>query len=350
VKGSRVVKTYEAAAALCRVAPTSVTSRVSFPLGAAAAALQHEPRQIAERNLRRVLGDGVHGRELRRMSREVFVSYARYYVDSFRLPSRSAEEIAAGFTIDGYHHIEAALAERNAGPERPPAERNAGPERPPAERSAGPILALPHLGGWEWAAFWLTRIKGQRVSAVVEELRPPELFEWFCDLRRELGMNVIPLGPGAGSAVVKAINRGDITCLLSDRYLSGGGVAVEFFGERTMLPAGPATLALRTGAALLPCAVYFRGSRCHGVVRPPIPAERHGGGLRDDVARVTQLLARELEALIAAAPEQWHLLQPNWPSDYAALGRAVPDWFALDTTGTATNGARGEVATKDAVS
>jgi lauroyl/myristoyl acyltransferase len=124
VKGSRVVKTYEAAAALCRVAPTSVTSRVSFPLGAAAAALQHEPRQIAERNLRRVLGDGVHGRELRRMSREVFVSYARYYVDSFRLPSRSAEEIAAGFTIDGYHHIEAALAERNAGPERPPAERS----------------------------------------------------------------------------------------------------------------------------------------------------------------------------------------------------------------------------------
>ena len=39
------------------------------------------------------------------------------------------------------------------------------------------------------------------------------------------------------------------------------------------------------------------------------------GSLRDDVQRITQLLAIELEALIRAAPEQWHLFQPNWPSD-----------------------------------
>jgi KDO2-lipid IV(A) lauroyltransferase len=237
------------------------------------------------------------------MSRDVFVSYARYYVDSFSLPSRSADEIEQGFTVDGYHHVEEALA-----------------------GEAGPILALPHLGGWEWAAFWLTRIKGERVSAVVEELRPPELFEWFSGLRRELGMDVIPLGAGAGAAVVRAIKQRHVTCLLSDRYLSGGGVPVEFFGERTMLPAGPATLALRTGAPLLPTVVYFRGRGVHGVVRPPIPAQREGK-LRDDVARVTQAMACELEQLIAAAPEQWHLLQPNWPSDYLALGRPVPDWF-----------------------
>ena len=80
-------------------------------------------------------------------------------------------------------------------------------------------------------------------------------------------------------------------------------------------------MALRTGAALLPTAVYFRGGKVHGLVRPPIPTERQGR-LRDDVERITQLLAYELERLIALAPEQWHLLQPNWPSDYAALGRA----------------------------
>ena len=303
MKPSRVVATYKAAATFCRVAPEAITARLALPIGAAAAALQREPRKIAERNLRRVLGAGLHGRELRRMSRDVFVSYARYYVQSFSLPSRSADEIERGFTVDGYHHVEEALA-----------------------GEAGPILALPHLGGWEWAAFWLTRIKGERVSAVVEELRPPELFEWFTGLRRELGMDVIPLGAGAAAAVVRAIKQGHITCLLSDRYLSGGGVPVEFFGERTMLPAGPATLALRTGAPLLPTVVYFRGRGVHGVVRPPIPAQREGK-LRDDVARVTQAMARELEQLIAAAPEQWHLLQPNWPSDYVALGRPVPERF-----------------------
>ena len=104
-------------------------------------------------------------------------------------------------------------------------------------------------------------------------------------------------------------------CLLCDRDIEGDGVEVEFFGERTTLPGGPATLALRTGATLLPVAVYFRPGRDHlGVVRPPVPVEREGR-LRDDIARITQVLARELEALIRAAPEQWHLLQPNWPSD-----------------------------------
>jgi lauroyl/myristoyl acyltransferase len=91
-------------------------------------------------------------------------------------------------------------------------------------------------------------------------------------------------------------------------------VEVEFFGERTTLPAGPATLSLRTGAPILPTAIYHEGRRHRGVARPPVPTVRTGS-LRDDVGRVTQLLARELEDLIRHAPEQWHLMQPNWPSD-----------------------------------
>jgi catechol 2,3-dioxygenase-like lactoylglutathione lyase family enzyme len=79
-------------------------------------------------------------------------------------------------------------------------------------------------------------------------------------------------------------------------------------------------LALRTGATLVPAAVYFAGSGHHGIVRPPIPTERSGDGLRADVSRITQVLAHELEALIRRAPEQWHLLQPNWPSDYDLVG------------------------------
>ena len=92
---------------------------------------------------------------------------------------------------------------------------------------------------------------------------------------------------------------------------------VEFFGERTTLPAGPAMLGLRTGAPVLPTGVYFtpRYNGHHAIVRPPLTATRLGGGLRDDVARVTQSLARELEFLIRRAPDQWHLFQPNWPSD-----------------------------------
>jgi KDO2-lipid IV(A) lauroyltransferase len=110
-----------------------------------------------------------------------------------------------------------------------------------------------------------------------------------------------------------------VVCLLSDRDIGGKGVEVEFFGETTTLPAGPAIMALRTGCRILPTAVYFDGDGVNGLVRPPLDATRQGR-LRDDVSRITQDLAHELEYLIRRAPEQWHLMQPNWPSDYEALG------------------------------
>jgi KDO2-lipid IV(A) lauroyltransferase len=56
------------------------------------------------------------------------------------------------------------------------------------------------------------------------------------------------------------------------------------------------------------------------LVRPPIDTSRHGT-LRQDVQRVTQDLARDLEELIRREPTQWHLLQPNWPSDEQSPGR-----------------------------
>jgi KDO2-lipid IV(A) lauroyltransferase len=162
---------------------------------------------------------------------------------------------------------------------------------------------------------------GHHLTVVAEAIEPPELFEWFVRLRERLGMTVVAHGPAAAHAVLAALRRNEVVCLLCDRDLGRDGVEVEFFGERTTLPAGPATLALRTGAPLIPAATYFT-SRLDGhraVVRPPIAVER-AGAFRADVARVTQALARELERLISAHPEQWHLLQPNWPSDPGYAG------------------------------
>ncbi len=260
-----------------------------------AGALLPEQRLMIERNLRRVYGPDLSGVALRRAVQRTLDSYARYWVESFRLPGSTPARLDAGVASDGYHRIEDAC-----------------------DTGTGPIVALPHLGGWEWAGFWVASVWERELTVVVEALEPPELFEWFADLRESIGMHVVPLGPGAGSAIAKAIKAGHVVALLCDRDIGGGGVEVEFFGERTSLPAGPATLALRTGAALLPTAIYFEGDGHRVVVREAVPTERQGG-LREDVARVTQLLAHELEALIRAAPEQWHLLQPNWPSDHEAL-------------------------------
>lgn len=288
------------ASVLARRVPLPIASSVARGLSIGVARTSHDQRLIAERNLRRAHGPDVTDEVIRRDVPRVFDSYARYWLDSLRLPSLSTATVDRGFTHDGL-----------------------GPLFGAVDRGVGPILALPHLGGWEWAANWLHRVRGLPVAAVVERLEPPELYDWFLEFRRDLGMNVIPLGPSAGAESAAALADGQIMCLLCDRDVSGNGIIVEFFGESTRLPGGPALMALRSGSPLLPAAVYFRDDHCHAVVLDPIDTRRRGK-LRADVHRVTQDLAAALEVLIRRAPDQWHLLQPNWPSDHRALGRAIP--------------------------
>jgi phosphatidylinositol dimannoside acyltransferase len=291
---SRALRAFQLGAAVGRTLPWPVARAVADAGALIGVVSSPSRRLVVERNLRRAQ-PGIDGLALRRATFETFRSYAHYWAESFRLPSRSPDELEAGITTDGYEHLAAAV-----------------------EAGNGAIVALPHLGGWEWAGFWLTRARGVAVSVVVEPLQPPDVFEWFTSFRRSLGMDVIPLGPSAGTQVVKALKDNRVVCLLCDRDLGGGGVEVDFFGERTTLPAGPATLALRTGAPLLPTAVYDRPWGHHGVVRPPLSLTRQGR-LRHDVAALTQALAVELEELIRAEPQQWHLMQPNWPSDRDAV-------------------------------
>ncbi len=291
---------YRAGSALARALPDPWARRASRAGGYTASRLAGGRRAIVERNLERVIGRSLGPGERRRLVDATFESYARYYVQSFRLPKMGRAEIDAGFSYRGVEHIDDSLG-----------------------RGIGPILALPHLGGWEWAAFWLALIPRLRVTAVVEPLEPPDLFEWFLSYRRSLGMEIVPLGSGAAAASARAINEGRVLCLLADRDLTGEGVPVEFFGEVTTLPAGPALLALRSGAPIIPTACYFHGDGIRADCRPPLDTERRGR-LREDVQRVTQDLAHVFEDMIAKAPEQWHLMQPNWPSDYDALGLARP--------------------------
>ena len=282
---------YRLGSLVARLTPGFVAQGTAAVLAPGVALSQREKRAMFERHLRRV-NPSVSRLAARQMSQQAFDSYIRYYAESFRLPNLSRKYVDRMFTVDGFDNIEKGL-----------------------ERGKGVILALPHLGGWEWAGRWMAD-RGHRMTVIVEPLQPPELFEWFADLRRSLGMNVVPLGPEAAPSVLAALRRNEIVCLLCDRDIQGGGVEVNFFGEKTTLPAGPAMLGLRADAVVLPTAVYFT-SRVDGhkaIVRPTLSMERNGG-LRESVSLITQQLACELEWLIRRAPEQWHLFQPNWPSD-----------------------------------
>ncbi len=248
-------------------------------------------RDMIERHLQRAHDHKLDEISLRRSVREAYISYARYWVESFRLPDNSPADLDSTLSYEGVGNLETALAQ-----------------------GKGVILCLPHLGGWDYGGAWLAT-HGYPMKVVVEPVEPPELFEWFTELRNNLDLTVVPLGPASGMTVLKTLRSGGIVSLLSDRDLTRDGIEVSFFGELTTLPAGPITLALRTGAPVLPTTIYFTpGGGHHGVIRPPLNLER-SDSLRNDIKRHTQTLANELELLIRAAPEQWHLFQPNWPSD-----------------------------------
>ncbi|MDG1409459.1 MAG: phosphatidylinositol mannoside acyltransferase [Acidimicrobiales bacterium] len=293
---------YKAGSRLARLAPDAVGAGAARLIGAGVGPVSGDKGKIVARNIERALGRPLSAAERRRKVNQTFEWYARYYVESFKLPSIPVEQLDHEFSYEGVDTIHAHCG----------------------EGKGGAILALPHLGTWEWAAFWLARVADVKVTAIVEPLDPPELFDWFVGLRESLGMEIHPLGPDAGRQIISALKRGHLVCLLCDRDLQGTGVPVDFFGERTTLPGGPATIALRTGVPLIPAAVFWREHARHGLARPPLVVEREGR-LRDDVQRVTQMIANEFEQLIRMAPEQWHLLSPNWPSDYEALGLDMPD-------------------------
>jgi KDO2-lipid IV(A) lauroyltransferase len=311
VAGRRTALTYRAAAAVAETLPPSLGERLAHLGGRIAARAMPERRELVGRHQQRAAN--LAPAAVPAAVAGAFDSYARYWYEMLRLPAAIRRgEIPTHFTIDGYEHIQHGLEQGN-----------------------GVILALPHLGGWEYAAAWMA-YKGHRMLAVVEPLDPPEMYDWFVAQRGAFGLDVVPLGPGALGELLRALRENRVVCLLSDRDLSGDGVDVEFFGERTTLPGGPATLALRTGATLLAAAVYFRrGRNHHAVVHPPVPVVREGR-LRADVARITQVLACEFEDLIRAAPEQWHLMQPNWPSDREPM-TATRAPSAHRTSGDRTN-------------
>lgn len=251
---------------------------------------------MLRRHLRRVCGPEAGDREIERLLRAGFASYARYWLESFRITGQDKAYLDKHLTHDGFGRIEAAL-----------------------EAGTGAIMALPHLGGWDFAGAWVAA-QGHPITVIVERLDPPELFEWFRKLRADLGMNVVATDEGSGAALLRALKANHVVALVSDRDLAGTGPKVQFFGEETSLPGGPALLALRTGAPLLPIGIYFTANGGHhAIIRPPLAVERSAPRLSEDVARITQALAVELEVLIRQAPDQWHLLQPNWPTDYATV-------------------------------
>jgi KDO2-lipid IV(A) lauroyltransferase len=237
-------------------------------------------------NLARVLGGPVPPELLKQAMR----SYARYWMEFFRLPSQSRQQTLDGFVLHNWEVLEQARA-----------------------AGRGAIVALPHAGNWDAAGAWVVA-KGMPLTTVAERLKPEGLYQRFVAYRESLGMKIIPTSGGEAAPtdlLVQALTDRHIVPLLADRDLSRRGIEVRFFGGRTRMPAGPALLAVRTGAPLYVANMWYEDAGPRGRLVGPLIAP-NDGTLTERVAALTQLVADEFAKGIAEHPADWHMLQKLW--------------------------------------
>ncbi|MCT2583165.1 phosphatidylinositol mannoside acyltransferase [Actinophytocola gossypii] len=237
--------------------------------------------------------------ELDELVRDGVRSYARYWMETFRLPGmdRRAVYEQVDEVMVGKPLVDAAL-----------------------ERGKGLILALPHTGNFDVSGVWLVGHSG-RFTTVNERLRPESLYQRFVSYRESLGFEILAASGtdvGPYRVLMERLRQNRVVCLLADRDLSKRGIPVDFFGAKTRMPAGPARLAATTGAQILVVDNTFTedgwGLRMH------TPILVHG---RDEVASATQRIADGFAADIGANPVDWHMMQKLWIEDLSDERRAA---------------------------
>lgn len=273
--------------------PAGVVRRVGFGLGWLGSFIARDRFRMAQRHQARVGGEGP---DLRRRARLVFAHYGRYWAETFWLRPRRHHSILERTTLEGVERLHAAIA-----------------------TGRGVIVALPHTGNWEVAGL-RAAAEGARVLAVAEDLGNQRIVDWFVAMRNMMDIDIVIARKGGRVTrdLLERLGAGGVIALLADRDVTGRGVEAEFFGEITTMPAGPVALADRTGAVLLPVGIYFGAGDHHRFVIHPAMGIPAGDTAEERVRLGVAKLAGILEEIIRVAPEQWHLIVPNWASDRAS--------------------------------
>ncbi|MCC7366521.1 MAG: lysophospholipid acyltransferase family protein [Dehalococcoidia bacterium] len=245
-------------------------------------------RRAMLRNYQRVLHGAPSG-EVQRTARASLVNYCRYLADFVRFPSLSPEQLRARcHGEESFANLDHALA-----------------------RGKGAIIVCMHFGNWDLGA-GAAAARGYPLTVVAETFKDPRLDRMVMGARERLGMQVVRMEK-AGPSLIRALRQNGLLALLIDRPVPGEGVKVQFFGEEIEVPAGPARLALRTGAAVVPTAFARTGPRDEVETLTDFSIDvQPTGDEAHDIHAVTQAIVAAHERFIRAHPEQWYMFREMW--------------------------------------
>jgi KDO2-lipid IV(A) lauroyltransferase len=237
-------------------------------------------------NYRRVMPN-ISERQLDEFTKDGMRSYLRYWFDTFRLNKWSKSRI-----------IETTFVVRE------------NLLRDPIATKQGCIIALPHAGNWDHAAAYFCST-GITLTAVVEKLKPEAIFQKFLAYRQSIGIEAISHKEKTIPILMERLNQGKLIALVADRDMSRNGIEVNFLGGIAKMPAGPAILALKTGAPLVTAYIRYleKGIEITFDETIKLPVL---GSEEEQIKIVTQSMADNFAKRIKDSPVDWHMLQRIW--------------------------------------
>lgn len=268
------------------LSPTAA-GRVGIVLGDIARILDSRHRRVARQNLRMAFGDTMSEAEIRRIIKAVFRNIGQMAVEFIQIPSLTYEKALEFITPEHRERLDRCLAD-----------------------GRGIVLLASHFGNWELMAA-SGALAGYKISAVARPLDDPDLDGIVREIRESSGLQIIARRTSAFS-IVKKLKRNEIVGILADQNTRRDNVFVDFFGIKAATTPGPAGLALRTGAHLLPVFMLREGpGKQKLIVEEPIEPVRTGD-LKADVIATTQKCADILEKYVREYPSQWFWVHRRW--------------------------------------
>lgn len=285
-----------AGCALAKWTPRSMRHGTGSIAGALSYASWREKRLVTQHNMAQISGLPVDHPHVRRLALASWYNYGRYAADFLYFPQVDSEQLqreAVDLSQGVSSWVDFAVAAFKPG--------------------RGAILTSAHFGNWDFAgAIFTSRFP---LSAVAETFSDARLNTLLQSQRIAKGIGILPM-EGSARRILRVLQQNQFVAIVADRPVSADeGVPTTFFGRRTYVPAGPAALALKTGAALLPGFVWY-GSRQRLYLRafPPIfPEEAKGKSKDDAIAYLTQRTYDALEEVVREWPTQWYMFRPFWP-------------------------------------
>jgi KDO2-lipid IV(A) lauroyltransferase len=261
-------------------------------------------RRFSNLNFSRVLGLPPSHPNVRRLAMRAYKEYGWFVVETMRLPSLPTETVQQLVEGDGMDRIVDAFR----------------------AHGKSMIVVAGHVGNNEAVAAGVAH-RGLPANVVADDSAFPEIFDILRKNRESWGVHVVPWRNLRELFTI--LRKNQMLALLVDWGYKADDIPVQLFGAWTTLPAGPASLAAKTGAIIAPMVVrrlpngHFRvDTGVAFTVDASDPAT---------IQRATQRIAAELERTIAAAPQQWYNFKPMWPftdAEAAVLERRAAEMLA----------------------